>query len=359
MATNNLILEQTAFLDGGKMDESGKHTLTKRFIYQIRDNTPEKRKRAIFDLEMLVPAKGSCMSDDARYTLKSANWNCYSWKNDSVKFFIDALYQRASDDEENGKPWNLSPFNFTFDTVEQAIAFRMAYDEDNQRTIPVVNSAGDPIDADTNEIFPQFGFSYYVHNFDASDVFDFSSSVNEKPQTIAGRSYPPGTLLIASISAENLITYEDDGYTPKWKYTQVNLSLRYNPGGWGRKLLDIGNRARFGNSTKSELIYQYYAPIYGESTVEFEEIPTLTNAQGYYSANRDYRAWLAEHDDATGCPAQLPYEFAENIPLTEEGKINTEALYGTIPYPEKEYPEYKAKNWHQLDIPTEIKRRWR
>lgn len=359
MATNNFAFKGASFLTGGRMDESGKRAITKRFLYEIRDNSKEKRNRAVLDLETLVPAKGSCMADDARYILKSAEWNCLDWQKESVIFYINANYQRASDDEEATAPWNLSPFNFTFDTMEQAIAFRMAYDEDNQRTIPVVNSAGDPIDADTNEIFPQFGFSYYVHHFDASDVFDFSSSVNAVSQRIAGRSYPPGTLLVASISAENLVTYEDDGYTEKWKYTQVNLSLRYNERGWGRRLLDVGNRAKFGTSTKSELIYQYYAPIYGDSTVEFDELPTLTNALGYYTANRAYRAWLAEHDDVSGCPTQLPYEFAESIPLTEEGTINADALYGLAPYPEKEYPEYKTKNWNALDIPTEIKRRWR
>ena len=359
MASNNFTLESTAFLNGGRMDDSGKRTITKRFIYRIRNNSTAMRNRALIDLETLVPVKGSCMSDDPRYIMRSAEWNCMDWQKESVMFYINANYQRVSDDEEASYPWNLSPFNITFDTVEEAVAFRMAFDKDNQRVIPVVNTAGDPIEANTNEIFPQFGFSYYVHHFDAADIFDFASSTNANVETIMGRSYPVGTLLIASISAENLITYEDDGYTEKWKYTQVNLSLRYNPGGWGRKFLNVGNRALFGSSIKSELIYQYYEPDYNGDTVTFADVPTLTNADGYYSAAYEYRAWIANHPDASGCPAQLPYEFAESIPLTSAGKIDTTVLDGTTPYPEIEYKEYQSKDWNHLDIPTEIKRRWR
>ena len=356
---SNFLLETTTFVNGGRMDESGKRTIVKRFIYMIRDNSEAKRRNAVFELAELVPRKGSCMSDDARFVMKSAEWNCFDWNKQSVKFYIDATYQRASDDEEASAPWNLSPFNFSARAVEEIVAFKKAYDEDNQRTIPVLNSAGDPFDANTVEIFPEFSFSYYVHDFDTSRIYDFSNAVNATSQRIAGKSFPAGTLLIADINTEGLVTYEDDGYTVKWKYTQVNLTLRYNPDGWMRKLLDVGNRAIFGNSTKSELIYQYYAPIYSGSTVTFDEVPTLTNAQGYYTANREYRAWLAENEDASGCPAQLPYEYAESIPLTEEGKINYEILLNGGDYPEKEYKDKRIKTWNSLDIPSEIKRRWR
>ena len=352
-------LESTSFLNGGSMDESGKCTVVKHFLYTIRDNSKANRNRAILELEKIVPRKGSCMSDDARYVMKSAVWNCLSWKNESIKFYIDATYQRASDDEVSSAPWNLSPFNITSDTVEEAIAFKMAYDSNNKRTIPVLNSAGDPIEASTNEILPQFSFSYYVQNFDTSKVYEFSNTISASSQRIMGQSFPAGSLLIAGISSENLVTYEDDGYTVKWRYTQVNLTLRHNPNGWMRKLLDVGNRARFGTSKKSELILQYNAPSYNGSTVTFAEEPTLTNARNYYAADREYRAWLAQHSDATGCPSQLPFEYAENIPLTSSGKINTAVIQSGEDYPEKEYPEYKTKRWSSLDIPSEIRGSWR
>lgn len=361
---SNFVLEKTTFHDGGRMDESGKCTITKRFLYTIRDNSEEKRRNAVFELESMVPRKGSCMSDDARYILKSAEWNCLDWSKQSVKFQIKAVYQRASDDEAASEPWKLSPFNVSVDTVEEAVAFRMAYNRngkksrnDNKRDVAVVNSAGDPIEANTNMIFPEFSFSYYVRDFDASKVYDFSNTVNDKSQRILGKSFPSGTLLMAGISTEGFVTYEDDGHTVKWRYTQVNLKIRYNPEGWDRKLLDVGNRAIFEDSTKSELIYQYYAPIYGESSVTFDDTPTLTNAKGFYAADRQYRAWLSNHSDATGCPTQLPFEFAENIPLTTNGAIKYDALGGD--YQEVKFQEYKIQTWHSLGIPSEIKGNWR
>ena len=365
MATNNFILKETAFLNGGRMDESGRHTITKQFQYEIVDNSPAKRRSAIIDLEKYVPAKGSCMSDDVRYILKSAEWDCMDWEKKSHIFYINANYERISDDEESNEPWDLAPFNVSTSTVEEAIAFKLAYDRNNEKTdgknikdVDVVNSAGDPIEANTTEIFQQFSFSYYLRDFDSDKVQEFSNSINSNPENILGHSFPSGTLLLTDINTEYLITYKDDG-TVKWQYTQVNMTIRYNQNGWGRRLLDVGNRARFGNSTKSELIYQYYAPIYGGSTVEFEEEPTLTNAQGYYTANRAYRAWIAEHEDATGCPAQLPYEFAENIPLTEDGAIDYDVITNGGKYPEIEFQEYRIKTWNTLSIPTKVKKRWR
>lgn len=375
MATDNFILTETAILNGGRMDESGKRSITKRFIYKIVDNSEEKRKRAVLDLETLVPLKGSCMSDDARYIMKTAEWNCLDWEKESDRFYIDATYQRASDDEYKTEPWRLAPFNVSFDTVEETIGFSMAYNRrriengrpgdpvktssDNVRNVPVVNSAGDPIEANTSETFSQVSFSYYVEKEDAFDLLDFQNSVNATAEKLFGHSFPIGTLLIAAISTEGLVTYQDDGYTVKWKYSQVNVTARYNPDGWWRRQLDVGNRAKFGTSTKSELIYQYYAPIYDGSTVTFDEVPTLTNAQGYYTANREYREWLAGNEDASNCPAQLPYEYAENIPLASDGTIDLDALAGTTPYPENEYRDCKVMTWSTLSFPTDAKRRWR
>jgi hypothetical protein len=373
---SNFVLEKTTFHDGGRMDESGKCTITKRFLYTIKNNSEEKRRNAVFELESMVPRKGSCMSDDARYILKSAEWNCLNWKGQSTKFEIKAVYQRASDDEAASEPWNLSPFNVSVDTVEEAVAFRMAYNRngkkssnDNKRDVAVVNSAGDPIEANTNVIFPEFSFSYYVRNFDASKVYDFSNTVNAKSQRILGKSFPSGTLLMAGISTEGFVTYEDDGHTVKWRYTQVNLKIRYNPDGWDRKLLDVGNRAIFKSSSlsssdvpKPELIYQYYKPVYpatSSDSIAFEKVPTLTNANGFYAADREYRAWLSNHSDATGCPTQLPFEFAESIPLKSDGSINEDAIAGEADYPEVKFQEYKIQTWHSLDIPPEVKGNWR
>lgn len=61
MATPNFSLETVTFTEGGSMDESGSSQIVKRFLYNIVDNSETARRRAVFDLENLVPRKGSCM----------------------------------------------------------------------------------------------------------------------------------------------------------------------------------------------------------------------------------------------------------------------------------------------------------
>ena len=234
MATTNFRLDTTTFTAGGSMDNSGKCQIVKRFLYDIIDNSPEARRRSILDLETLVPVKGSCMSDDARYTLKSAVWNCLDWRNQSTKFFIDATYQRISDDDAASAPWNLAPFNIVTSAVEQEIPFKLAYNSKNQRCIPVVNSAGDPIDATTREVLPQYAFSFYAKNYDIGNIVEYSNSINKSAEKILGQRYAAGTLFLMPFNVSCLVTYEDDGYTEKWKYYQVDMCIRYNAEGWRR-----------------------------------------------------------------------------------------------------------------------------
>lgn len=363
-ASTNFQLETTMFTSGGSMDESGKCQITKRFLYNIVDNSDAKRRRSILDLETLVPIKGSCMSDDARYTLKSAAWNCLNWENQSTKFFIDATYRRISDDDEANAPWNLAPFNIVSSAVEQEIPFKLAYNSTNQRCIPVVNSAGDPIDATTREVLTQHTFSFYARSYDIGNIVDFSNSINKSSLRILGQRYPAGTLFLMPFNVSCLVTYEDDGYTEKWKYYQVDMCIRYREEGWRRDLLNVGNRARFGNSKAPEVIYQYYK--FDSSSGAFETTPVWTDARTYHAYDAAYRAVL-ERTPALkkSLPAHVPYEYGENIPLTAEGAVNTAVLNTDITspnysgYPSRSFNEFKTLSWSGLDIPSEVKKRWR
>lgn len=356
MATDNFRLETTMFTAGGSMDESGRCQIVKRFLYNIVDNSEAKRQRAILDLETLVPVKGSCMSDDIRYTMKSATWNCLNWQNQSTKFYIDATYRRVSDDDEAGAPWKLAPFNIVTGAVEQEIPFKLAYNDKNKRCIPVVNSAGDPIDATTKEVIRQISFSFYAQKYDDDNVEEFSNSINRSAQRILGHRYPAGTLYLMPFNVTDLVTYEDDGYTEKWKYCQVDMCIRYRAEGWKQILLNVGNRARFGSSKAPENIYQYY-PF---SNGTFATKPVWVDAKTYYTANEQYKKAVK---GMSHLPASLPYEYGENIPLTNSGAVNTDVLNTDITspnysgYPSRQFNEFKTISWTGLDIPSEIRKR--
>ena len=344
------------------MDESGKCQITKRFLYNIVDNSEAMRQRSILDLEKLVPIRGSCMSDDSRYTLKSATWNCLDWRNQSTKFFIDALYRRVSDDDEASAPWNLAPFNLSANAVEQEVPFKLAYNSKNKRCIPVVNSAGDPIDETTREVIRQFSFSFYARDYDIGNIVEFSNSINKTAQRILGERFAAGTLFLMPFNVTPLLTYEDDGYTEKWKYFQVDMTIRHREEGWTKELLNVGNRARFGNSKAPELIYQYYKFTNGE----FETTPVWTDAKTYNADAKKYSDTIsADQNLRKRYPAKLPFEYGENIPLTNDGKVNESVLRTDITspdytgYPSRKLNEFKTLNWSGLDLPSEIKKRWR
>lgn len=358
--SQNFRLEDIAFLEKASMDESGKCQIIKRFIYEIVDNSAKMRKRATLDLETLVPIKGSAMSDDPRYTLKSATWGCLDWRNQATKFYIDAVYRRVSDDDEASAPWNLAPFNIVSNAIEQEVPFRMAYNSKNQRCIPVVNSAGDPIEAITREIIPQYSFSFYAETYDTENVDAFSNSINKSSQRILGRNFPAGTLFLMPFSVSCLVTYDDDGYTEKWKYYQVDMCIRYRKDGWEQVLLNVGNRARFGSNKTPELIYQYHP--FNAATLSFATTQVWTDAKTYHTANEDYKTAVKGKPNF---PANLPYEYGENIPLTTTGAINTIVLNTDITdanysgYPSRSFKEFRTLSWSGLDIPSEIKKRWR
>lgn len=358
---SNFRLETTTFTSGGSMDENGRCQIVKRFLYNIIDNSEENRRRATLDLEKLVPVKGSCMADDARYTLKSATWNCLDWRNQSTKFYIDATYRRVSDDDEASAPWNLAPFNISTSAVEQEIPFRLAYNSKNKLCVPVVNSAGDPIDATTREILDQFTFSFYAETYDTEKVHEYSNSVNKTAERILGQKYPAGTLFLMPFTVSPMLTYEDDGYTEKWKYFQVTMTIRYRAEGWERVLLDIGNRARFDSNVPEE-IYQYY-PFNGSA---FATKPVWSDAKTYHQKNKEYQDKINGNSELKKkFPSNLPYEYGENLPLTSEGKVNTSILSKDIAkkdyegYPERRFNEFKTMIWSGLDIPSEVKKRWR
>ena len=363
--SDNFQLEDVAFIEGGSMDESGKCQITKRWIYNIVDNSDAMRRRALFDLETLVPRRGSCMADDARYTLKSAKWNCFNWDAQEKKFYIDAVYRRVSDDDEASAPWNLAPFNVRISGLEQVEPFRLAYNHKNQRCLPVVNTAGDPIEASTSNNLIEYNFSFYSEHYDEDNVDEYFNSINKNKQRLLGTPHAAGTLLITNLSVIPQITYEDDGYTEKWRYYQVDLNIRANKKGWNQELLNVGNRARFGDSKAPETIYQVYE--LDETTKRFKTKPSWVNAAAYYAMAKKYSEWYVKQyaADVANMPRTLPYEYGENIPLDSTGKVYAAILDQDIAsgdftsYPTRKFQQYELLSWSGLSLPEDVKKRWR
>ncbi len=361
---NNFKLKDVSFTDGGSMDDSGKCQLKKRFHYEIINNENSNRRRAILDLEALVPMKGSALGEDSRYVLKTASWNCADWESQSKDFYVDAIYQRASSDEFASAPWNLAPFNVSHSTIEQEVPFTFAYNRRNKRVIPVVTSAKDPISAVTTEFIHQTQFSFYAKKYKLENVIDFGNSVCSKSMRLLGRRYDAGTLYLLPFTVTCLVTFEDDGYTEKWRYYQVDMTIRFREGGWTRQLLNVGNRAIFNSTGVPESIYQIYA--FNAATGQFNTIPSFVNRMTYQAHNASYQSYLRANQTLVGSlPDSIPYEIAESIPLTSAGTVDTNTINANITspdysgYPVKQYSEFRRLSWNALGLPTGIQNQWR
>ena len=357
-AENNFELESTSFSSGGSMDSSGNRQVVKRFVYNLVDNSPEKRAEAILDLEKLVPSQGSCMADDSKYVLKSATWNCLDWQNESSKFYIDATYASITNDDEVVEPWDVAPFNITTCIVEEETNFTKAYNSKNKKVVPVVNSAGEPFEAKTKNMVQETKFSFYARNYDVGKVLEFSNSVNASSIRILGQRYKAGTLLLMPFEVKCLTTKEDNGQTEKWKYYQIDMTIRYKEEGWQREFEDIGSKARFNGNKTPELVHQYYP--YSNGSIS--KTPVWGTQQEYMQCDASYRNIRKE---GSNLPEHIPYEYAENLPLNSKGELDKDILNSDVAdpgfsgYSVRKFNEFKTLHWSSLDIPTEIKKRWR
>ena len=340
-----------AFLESGKMDENGRRQLTKRFLYRLKEGD---RKLALIQLGEMVPKLGTGMVEDSRYVCKSAAWDCLSTRNNAKEYYIDVLYDRVSDDEVASAPWNLKPFNCKRDTVSLQMPFTMAFDDQNERTILVANSAGDPFSAETTEKVRQFTFSFYAQNYGDVDELKYGNSVNKDFQRVLGINCAAKTLLLLPFSITKLVTYENDGVTVKWEYYQIDMVMRHRTEGWERCILDVGNRAIF-DGKYPEQIYQYFK-VSSEGAMGSEIL--FTNAKTYEKANLLYQKTNN---------IVLPYELAENVPLTK-GKVDMEIIKAQTTeaadkkkktYPVRKFREFPVLSWRALDLPEDLtKRGW-
>ena len=105
---------------------------------------------------------------------------------------------------------------------------------------------------------------------------------------------------------------------------------------------------------------------FNEANATFATSPVWTDAKTYHERDKKYREWLSANQAAAkNLPAHIPYEYGENIPLTASGTVNTSVLNTDITspeysgYPSRTFNEFKTLKWTGLDLPSEIKKRWR
>ncbi|OGV52007.1 MAG: hypothetical protein A2017_05550 [Lentisphaerae bacterium GWF2_44_16] len=137
-------------------------------------------------------------------------------------------------------PWDLKPYNFSIQPVDNVVPFTKAYktgDKQGAPSKPVVSSSGFPLSAQTNEANKMLRFSYNLRYFANSWIDAYYDTINNSYLMVCGYPFLPGKGLLRTLSPKFLRTYDDDG-TVKWEYYQVDIEIEICKKGWVQKLAD-------------------------------------------------------------------------------------------------------------------------
>lgn len=345
-------------------------TIVKYFYYRPDAyEDPEADIETIFDLKELsgFPQIGDTLSEASGYQIESINvskrvddrepgvqkvsyvvacqcdtsYNIYARNHKD-----DDKNQREKYIDEDGKvvdgatrPWKMKP-TWGWTPVSVEIPFIKAFNNNDQKVVDVLNSAGKRLVCSTTKYRYEINWSKsYQERKTFFNLYEpYINNAAWVPQTIPGKNFPAGTVLILP-PGFNVAYFEnrdkEDKPTTYEVYYTYNVKLIYDYEGWNRNLLNVGTYAKFNNGP-AEQIYSYKVKsgnIWG--TLQFGSLSDVNTAVKNSGAEN------------------VSYEkVTESLPLTNNGGIFTAAITDPVnnPYLEKSYKQYKSLDFSTLPI---------
>ena len=223
-------------------------------------------------------------------------------------------------------PWKLRA-KISWQPIAVNIAFTKAYNNYGLLTLDVVNSAGNRIIAETQryQIEITFQKSYQTNQsfFDSIYTPHTNDSGVSFTNVFPFRTFPADTLLILppSCSVDYWQTTDKNGNKIFQKYYTYTVKIIYDSTNWLKKLLNVGNRAKFTSNGQSETIYQLTV---SDENGELKLPPTFTNAAGVLN-------WRAKNRNSQySIQAEI---VNQPLPLTATGSIYMDAVKDPVNYP--------------------------
>lgn len=253
------------------------------------------------------------------------------------------------------KPWEMKS-SWSWTPQQVVVPFTRAFDTNNQKTVNVINGAGNRLLAETQRYRLEMNYSKSFEKANEfSEILEPYINNDNVSLNVDGvkRIYPSGTLLMQPPTV-TLNYYEDrvkekEGdhfreYSVFIPYYTYNIKLTYDPQGWDMELLNIGTFAKFGTSSKAEQIYSLTIT---DENGALEQGPTYTNAAGVLKAQGEG----LKNGKIVSAEA-----VSEPLPLTSSGKIYEAAISSpaTVPYLTIKFKQYKSRSF--LDLPWSKKK---
>lgn len=377
----------------------GVPTITKNFFFTLTSSAISKgiKPYEVCPAEVMkaqgFPVKFSTLPESSDYVYLG-NGNIVHEDPDSIYWVYQAEYtsRRGSGGsinsdghigDENTPPWKRKPQNVQVSYPEVEIPFRYAYNKNNNRFTtqsdgrkvaidPVVNTAGDRIDAVTTKRLFQLSFTYSLQpkDFDVDAFTRHNNSINSKQIKVCGLIFPAESCLLLSADPQYHDEYTDGTNRKRWSWWEISIVIQhdYSGDGFEQKLLNIGNRAVFPYASKinndgtiSRLSNNYYHTG-AEAIYQWRSFPDTTTKQNGINSTMQIgnislvsEAQRVFNDRFGGQGATFAYEESQNMPLDKDGQVLYAALDPASPLYQKYYilhfQEHKLRDWASLKMP--------
>lgn len=378
--------DNNTFTRTGCSVSDGIATIT-RTLYFKADNISETAAD-ILDLNVF-PQKGSAHPKYPRFKYQG-NAKIEPFSDKSLFWLAELEYVNGNigsdgssgdeDEDEDVAPWQLGPESVNITYPEVTVPLELAYNEDGEKTVPVQNSAGDMIPAETTVCNMRIEATFATRNWDEDNGIAYCNTINQSAIRVFGIRLPEKKAVIKSLNASYLTVYEDNSTNIKWRYWSVNVVIDVDISGTiiYQNKLNIGDRAKFdnlflgddpllkegniettfpGTTTPSQIckfrmtkkIGDNYLPLGDIVFCSWEQY--LAIRQAYYAASSSLPS-----------PYDMQCEQLTSMPLTASGYLLTEAIPGHQDYDGSKYEslpflQYRPKSWNYLNLPEKgIKR---
>lgn len=273
-------------------------------------------------------------------------------------------------------PWNLKPDSINFSYPETTLPFDMAYDDKGNATIPVLNSAGDPLIATKSVCNAQMSFTFATKKWDVNNSIEYGETINSSSIKVCGITIGARRGLLKPPEASFITVYEDGSSKVKWQYWSVTVTIVFDLHGniFERELLNVGDRAKFKELPLGDdpLLKDGGANTTFPETKNASQIcsfrktvKSTVNGKSSYLPLGDvvFCSWdqyiairQAYLDASTALERQItsPYELQceqqRQMPLDNKGYIDTDALTSKKYYTAN-YKVYPSMSWGGLNLP--------
>ncbi len=290
-------------------------------------------------------------------------------------YHADYVYSKNRSSYRRDKaPWESPPSNVSLSFPETVVPFRAAYDANNYRymegnitLVPVTNSAGDLILAETHNYSIQLSFSYCLQpkDFSLEKMFFCNHSVNKNKIKVCGITFDAESALIANLSPQYHEETTDSSQKNTYKYWEIGVTIQADTeGGKFRKiLLDIGNRALWpalavnadGSVTEGAEVPENAAPSQIYRWMTFDRVNGQMGVNSRPVYGHKY-ALARAHSIYTRTTSGLPefqYEKLESMPL-KNGRLYLAPIQQGVNfgnYNTRRFREYMVKSWSGMNMP--------